>query len=312
VEKLEEKLDGLVTLLKSTHASAASDASSVPGILGTSSSFATPITYPNPALQSYQTDNSGQAWVHSGQGNVRPPPLSNVAKVPDQRPITPNMTPIDFNSPHPTTLEIPEFTSGEANGLLIRFREEMASFLPFLVIPPSLSAEDLNRERPFLLKAIFALASRVPSQRLALGKWLVTQLSNRMAVNGERNLDLLLGVLAYTGWFVTHKHFPRETLAVYAVPEHLLMKFSYSRCFYNCYNIPQLTLLVSLGTALIFDLGLNRPPPSNPSGKSVFDVAIRDTKFRPITVKSSRTLEERRTFLGMFYIISAFVINLFI
>jgi hypothetical protein len=78
----------------------------------------------------------------------------------------------------------------------------MASFCPFIVISPSLSAQNLQRDRPYLLKAILAVSTRDAGQQLAIGRWLVRSLTERMVINGERNLDLLLGVLTFTGWFV--------------------------------------------------------------------------------------------------------------
>lgn len=78
----------------------------------------------------------------------------------------------------------------------------MAPLVPFVIVPPSTTAEDLQRERPFLLKSILAVTSRKPRQQLTLATSLVRQLAERVAVNGERNLDLLLGVLILTGWYV--------------------------------------------------------------------------------------------------------------
>lgn len=202
VEKLEEKLDGLVTLLKSTHQPTATHESSPPVLLNTSSTSSTAVPSSNPFFESFHQGLPEQGWVHSGLGNGGACFPTQASQAPNQRPVTPNTTPISIYYPDPIIAENIEFSADEANGLLNRFRDHMAPFLPFLVVPPTLSAEDLNRNRPFLLKSILAVASRVPSQRLAIGKWLVMQLSTRMAVNGERSLDLLLGVLTYTGWFV--------------------------------------------------------------------------------------------------------------
>ena len=64
--------------------------------------------------------------------------------------------------------------------------------------------------------------------------------------------------------------------------------------------------------ALIFDLGLNRPPPT--LNKSLFETALRETTHpafpRPgASIKTTRTLEDRRVVLGMFFISSAFVFS---
>lgn len=199
VEKLEAKLDSLVTLLKSTQDSRSSNESPVPATFDPSPAPLKPIVNFNAAPRSCHEGAPGEGWIHleipNGNGNSHP-----------------SQTPEGLVTPITTTtslwnlgLQIPEsidFTSEQANILLNRFRDQISPFFPFIVIPPSLSAQDLHRDRPFLLKSILAVASRVPSEQLALGKWLVRQLADRIAVNGERNLDLLLGVLTYTGWCV--------------------------------------------------------------------------------------------------------------
>jgi len=45
-----------------------------------------------------------------------------------------------------------------------------------------------------------SVASQNPRQKVAYGERIMKQLAERMMIKGERNLDLLLGVLAYTGW----------------------------------------------------------------------------------------------------------------
>lgn len=86
-----------------------------------------------------------------------------------------------------------------------------------------------------------------------------------------------------------------------------------NRCFYNCYHIPQLTCLLSLGMVLVYDLGLNRPPPSDQSSRSLFEIALRETTNPGFPIygmhtKTSRSLEDRRALLGMFFISSALVV----
>jgi hypothetical protein len=65
--------------------------------------------------------------------------------------------------------------------------------------------------------------------------------------------------------------------------------------------------------ALMFDLGLNRPPPGDPSSRSLFETALRETTNPGISIfglhtKTTRSLEDRRVLLGMFFITSVLVI----
>ena len=63
--------------------------------------------------------------------------------------------------------------------------------------------------------------------------------------------------------------------------------------------------------ALIFDLGLNRPPPGDPSSRSLFEIALREANHPTVPIlgmhtKTSRSLEDRRAFLGLFFLTSVF------
>ena len=200
VEKLEEKLDGLVTLLRSSQDSKASNESSVPAIFDTSPATPRPYSDVNSLSQPLHDGVSGPPWIRletaNGSGGSQPSQHSE-----DRATAS-----IAATSDYDLRPKIPDcvgFTSEQANAMLNRFRNEMSPFFPFVIVSPSFSAEDLQRDRPLLLESVLAVASPVSEYQVTLGKWLVRQLTERMAINGERNLDLLLGVLTYTAWFVT-------------------------------------------------------------------------------------------------------------
>jgi hypothetical protein len=93
-------------------------------------------------------------------------------------------------------------TTDDANALLEIFQGQACLYFPFISVPKSTSAEELRRERPFLYLAIMAVTSRKSYQKEELGKFIVRQIAERVFVNGERSLDLLLGVLTFAAWFV--------------------------------------------------------------------------------------------------------------
>ena len=195
--KLEEKLDGLVTLLKSTQERSSSEA--LPPM--NFNKLPIPSRQIAPPTTTSQSPCEGipeQGWIHLEITNSTA--SSQPSQTPDGYVLTPDNSPAAFCCPGPPLPESLDFTFDEANILLDEWRDHMAPFFPFIIVPPSLSAKDLQRDRPYLLKSILAVASRDCIQQLALGKWLVRQLAERVAVNGERNLDLLLGLLTYTGW----------------------------------------------------------------------------------------------------------------
>lgn len=87
--------------------------------------------------------------------------------------------------------------------LLNIFRCDMAQQVPFISIPPQISAQALSRERPFLHRAIITTASYHDSLRqIQMGQELVKCLTEHLVVRGEKNIDLLQGLLVYITWSV--------------------------------------------------------------------------------------------------------------
>lgn len=86
--------------------------------------------------------------------------------------------------------------------LLHIFKSEMNPGFPFINIPDSVTAEALRRDQPSLFTAVMAVTTRDSMQQVTLGKMLMRQVAERMMVNGERNMDLLLAALTYAGWYV--------------------------------------------------------------------------------------------------------------
>jgi hypothetical protein len=81
------------------------------------------------------------------------------------------------------------------------FRSKNAYF-PFVVVPHTTSLENLRRERPFLLLAIFAFSSGQVHSNITsiLEAELCETLAKRVIMEGEKSLDLLQGLLVYLAW----------------------------------------------------------------------------------------------------------------
>lgn len=90
--------------------------------------------------------------------------------------------------------------SEDADHLLNIFRNDMNPSFPFISIPDSVTASELRRDRPSLYTSVIAVVSRSTSRQISLGKLLMKQLADRMVIGGERNMDLLLGVLTFSAW----------------------------------------------------------------------------------------------------------------
>ncbi|KAL2864819.1 uncharacterized protein BJX67DRAFT_199506 [Aspergillus lucknowensis] len=88
--------------------------------------------------------------------------------------------------------------------LLNEFRS-MTPYFPFVRLPDTLTATLMVEERPFLLLAAVASASsRYPSLQYALIREFKETLSTRVVVAGEKDLDLLQGLLVHLAWFQFH------------------------------------------------------------------------------------------------------------
>jgi len=91
--------------------------------------------------------------------------------------------------------------SGEPDELLNTFRNNLARQAPFVVIPATMTAQDL-REKPFLYSTIIMAASyNDVSHQLFLGNQILKYLAEHLLVRGEESLDLLQGLLVYITWF---------------------------------------------------------------------------------------------------------------
>ena len=189
--RLEEKLDGLVSLIK---AGAQSDA--VP-----TDSQAIAPTYDSAQHSSVPTNDKSSPY---GQTDIR----STTSALDDQLPNPPALTPGSIESqgtlsnPSPSLHhDTVEPSSREAEQCLTIFRIHKTEYFPFVYIPPTITADQLHQERPFLWLCVMMVASRSTSQQQALGNKVREKLAQEMVIKSEQNIDLLLGLLAYLGWY---------------------------------------------------------------------------------------------------------------
>ncbi|KAL4992686.1 hypothetical protein BDW68DRAFT_148568 [Aspergillus falconensis] len=85
--------------------------------------------------------------------------------------------------------------------LLDGFRS-FASYFPFVVIPAGWSVASMAQDRPFLLlSAVTCASSRYGSLQQALAEELKETLGHRVVIAGEKDLDILQGLLVHLAWF---------------------------------------------------------------------------------------------------------------
>ncbi|KAI0104065.1 putative C6 transcription factor [Hypoxylon sp. NC0597] len=186
IAQLEGRLEGLVSLLQSVTKSPGSSDSlrkvldeslAGHGQPDTESQVATPVSISSNVtklISAADTDNADSASPlttrYLGVGNS-----------------------LDIGSPY-------ALSSGEAEAYLTTFRSQMLKYLAFIHIPQDVTAQQLHQTRPFLFRAIVAVASPFTHQKMARGKELKQILAQNALIENQSSLDLLLGLLTYIAW----------------------------------------------------------------------------------------------------------------
>ncbi|OQV08214.1 Fungal specific transcription factor domain-containing protein [Cladophialophora immunda] len=177
----------------------------------------------------------------------------------------------------------------EAEMILETFRTQIQPLFPFVVIPPSMSYLVLKQKKPFLVLAILMVGCRHDQARqIALAKGLREIISHNILIKGEQSLDLLQSLLVYVNWY------------------HLHLQLG-----------SQLCNLIHLIMAMMIELGLNKEVYSKNLRPGLFArsgyfgetgsvplATAMMNRVTPLRSSTARTLEERRTFLGCFFLTS--------
>lgn len=130
---------------------------------------------------------------------------------------------------------------------------------------------NLSSKRPLVCKAaILAAINKDVDAALVLEEVVLRYIANHIIVQGERNLDLLQGLLILLAFY----HF-------------------------NIKIAKQVTTLMQLATSVLADLGLNR----HEVKKSSFESQIRDGRLNPPAL-GAKNHEEMRAYCGCFYLAS--------
>lgn len=93
----------------------------------------------------------------------------------------------------------------EAEQYLTTFNTHKAKYFPFVYISSTVTAQQLRQERPFLWLCVMMIASRSTSQQQVLGSHIQHIIVQKMLLKSEQSIDLLLGLLAFIGWYAIPK-----------------------------------------------------------------------------------------------------------
>ncbi|KAJ5477698.1 hypothetical protein N7530_003207 [Penicillium desertorum] len=183
----------------------------------------------------------------------------------------------------------------EAEGQLLMevFFKRMFPLFPFLMIPPNTTAEQLRREKPFLYLNISMVACQNAPRQRELVDAVKEYVAEHIIIREEHSLDLLQGLLINVAWFISVSRFPRprehlpDVLKVEEEPHHVVRSTAHLDTF------------VHLLVAQSFSLGLNQVNYQKNFNYTLtyLKEAMNEDPHNPV-----RTLEERRTYLGCYYL----------
>ncbi|KUI72520.1 hypothetical protein VM1G_08403 [Cytospora mali] len=162
-----------------------------------------------------------------------------------------------------------------ANDALENFRTNFVPNFPFVVVSLDLTAQELHTKKPFLFRAImFVAADLPPTRHKALKRGILAYLGHRLLVNGERDLDLLQGLLVFIAW-----------------------------ADLSFYMDKQITHLIYLAMGYACNLGLTRMPCTSTENATDASQSIWcQAKRRVPTMQKTHDVDEQRAFLGCYYL----------
>jgi hypothetical protein len=88
----------------------------------------------------------------------------------------------------------------EAVENLNTFRKYMLIFLPVVHLPATMTSEMLKETYPYLWFSIMTVTCKNVDRRFAMNEAARKFLAQKMVVDHEKSLDLLLGLIVIMGW----------------------------------------------------------------------------------------------------------------
>jgi hypothetical protein len=89
----------------------------------------------------------------------------------------------------------------EAEVWLQDYRTSLLDLFPFVIVPPGMPATELQRQRPFLYKAVMMVSSRLDGVRqIALAEELLGEIGVATLSKPQKSFDLLQGLELLVAW----------------------------------------------------------------------------------------------------------------
>ncbi|OJJ50765.1 hypothetical protein ASPZODRAFT_54971 [Penicilliopsis zonata CBS 506.65] len=170
------------------------------------------------------------------------------------------------NSPGPVGTCLPP---DEAEEYLDHFRSNKLKFFPLIHIPPEMTAHQLWENKPFVWLNIMQVSARTLAQQETLRSQVKYKIYEKLLVENERSMDMLLGLLIALAW---------------------------SHCRDSIPVGPFYSLYVHMTMGIVGDLGLNKPPRREIPPLAKFKQSI---GYKPCATMV-RTSEQRRAVLACY------------
>ncbi|KAI1642323.1 uncharacterized protein F4817DRAFT_353233 [Daldinia loculata] len=175
--RLEEKLDGLISLIKT----------------GASGTSAVASPQPSASMGASPPDNSIQAELNADSHHQSNKDSSSTDPNDHIHNIMSQTTDSDYTASYEPSL-------AEAEEYLSNFKTYKLKYFPFVYIPSTTTAHQLRQEKPFLWLCIMATGSKSTLQQQILGGKIRQTVAQEMIIRSVKSIDLLLGLLAFIGW----------------------------------------------------------------------------------------------------------------
>ncbi|KAM0435975.1 hypothetical protein ACHAPT_002867 [Fusarium lateritium] len=281
--QLEEKLDDLVSILRATqstngsHPQTSTAAVTTPTTGSTTAHPPPPNSYcPSSVLDTPSRLDSLATAATSSSGTFSSMPHAFGTAA------TSIETPMESSTlANDDTYLLPEPTPAEAEVYLDTFRSWLPRF-PFMVLPKNQTAESLRKEKPFLWLCIMNITTTSHPQQVKLKERVRQEAAQRVIVEHERSMDVLLGLVCYIAWQV-------ESATLLSGPGARPFIITFSQ----------------LAVTLVYDLSLMKAPIE----EQYFTICFKMWGGRPPPPRL-RTPEERRTVVSLWFltsVISSFV-----
>ena len=193
-----------------------------------------------------------------------------------------------MGSTSPDVVDRGSITVERAQALVDRFIGLLIPQYPAIIIPPGTLADDLRREKPCLFLAICAAAAgdQDPALNLNLNQEVMQMYAKKVALNGEKSLELVQSMLISVLWYYPPERFEELKFHQY----------------------------IHMSATMAMDLGMGRRP-RNRDTTPVLDfskpAADPTHMYRgPRQSIDSTTLESRRTIMGCYLSCSSVSISL--